>query len=210
MLNEINKMLSLTFEIEGLLMMTAERGDMTPPEVYNLIRSKIDRLQMLSATTRNDIPESLNSEISGSENERSLDIDRSYDPVTPVPETDFDAHEPIRDIDHISEGTTITNADILPDGANSITPQVEDIDQKITVSHTAEDIRRNMALNDKFLFRRELFNGDEELFSQTLSLISAMSNMDEVNDYLLNDLCFDLSDPAVSRFSEIIYNSLFK
>lgn len=61
-----------------------------------------------------------------------------------------------------------------------------------------------MALNDKFLFRRELFGGNDDAFNETLQIVSDMNNIDEIRDYLVNDLCFDSESPTVKRFIEVI------
>lgn len=68
------------------------------------------------------------------------------------------------------------------------------------------DIRRNLTLNDKFMFKRELFNDSTEEFNDTLDLISAMSSYDEALEYLCDDLAWDPEAPAVKEFLNLAAN----
>lgn len=68
------------------------------------------------------------------------------------------------------------------------------------------DIRRNLTLNDKFMFKRELFNDSIEEFNDTLDLISAMNSYDEALEYLCDDLAWDPENPAVKEFLNLAAN----
>jgi len=92
--------------------------------------------------------------------------------------------------DAISESSTI-NQDL-----ESCTEEI------VAEPQTPKSIK--MALNDKFLFRRELFGGNDDAFNETLQIVSDMNNIDEIRDYLVNDLCFDSESPTVKRFIEVI------
>lgn len=59
-------------------------------------------------------------------------------------------------------------------------------------------------LNDKFRFRRELFNGDDEDFADTLSLLAHMPSYDEAVDFLTNDLLWDKRNIVVNDFFAIL------
>lgn len=63
-------------------------------------------------------------------------------------------------------------------------------------------------INDKFRFRRELFNGDIEDFADTLDLLARMPSYDEAVDYLTNDLLWDTRNPAVEEFFEILKKNM--
>lgn len=68
------------------------------------------------------------------------------------------------------------------------------------------DIRRNLTLNDKFMFKRELFNDSIEEFNDTLDLISAMSSYDEALEYLCDDLAWDPDNATVKEFLNLAAN----
>jgi uncharacterized protein YoxC len=53
-----------------------------------------------------------------------------------------------------------------------------------TVRQPVRDIAKAIAINDRFLFIRELFEGDTSLFSQTIDKLNTMSNIDEAKKYM--------------------------
>ncbi len=185
MVHDINKLLSLTLELEGLLLMLRERGDMAPQEVDSLIVSKISNLNSLISTDKSETEGIYRPEDRGefaSENTQPTSV------CTP--------EKNINEPEEVSQSQE--NASAAPDENKSISE-----------AHSV-DIRKSLTLNDKFLFRRELFNGDEGLFSETLSLLGSMTDINDIKDYLYNDLCFDPNDPNVIRFIEIIQSVITK
>lgn len=60
------------------------------------------------------------------------------------------------------------------------------------------------SVNDRYRFRRELFNFDDEEMEETLNALSQVSGIDEAIDYLSNDLCWDMEDETVRDFIDII------
>jgi len=66
------------------------------------------------------------------------------------------------------------------------------------------DIRKTMTLNDKFLFKRELFNGNEAELNDTLELLASMHSFDEATEYIYDDLQWDSENPTVKDFMDII------
>lgn len=59
-------------------------------------------------------------------------------------------------------------------------------------------------LNDRFRFRRELFEGDDADFTETLKLLADMDSYAEACDYLYNDMMWDKTDPNVADFMAIV------
>lgn len=66
------------------------------------------------------------------------------------------------------------------------------------------DLRRYLTLNDKFRFRRELFGGSDEELNDTLDLISSMRSIEEVDEYLFDDLAWDSGNAVVKEFRSIV------
>lgn len=71
---------------------------------------------------------------------------------------------------------------------------------------TRGDIRANLTLNDKFLFKRELFEGNERELNETLDLISSMGSLEEAEEYIFHDLAWDPDSAVVKEFHGLIYN----
>ena len=56
------------------------------------------------------------------------------------------------------------------------------------------------SINEKYKFKKELFNNSDVDFNNTLALIVSMENYEEAEDFFVNDENFDLSDPVVNEF----------
>ena len=66
------------------------------------------------------------------------------------------------------------------------------------------DITAAFSINDRFLFLRELFNGDKQKFDDTISQLQVMHNIDEVGDHLASELEWDMSDEIVKEFLRLV------
>ncbi|MDR0692583.1 MAG: hypothetical protein LBF69_06055 [Prevotellaceae bacterium] len=71
-------------------------------------------------------------------------------------------------------------------------------DPAITMRQPIHDIAKAIAINDRFLFIRELFAGDATLFSQTVNKLNTMSNIEEAKNYIQDVVknWDDTSEPA--------------
>ena len=77
---------------------------------------------------------------------------------------------------------------------------------EMPVRRETPDLRRAFTLNDKFLFRRELFGDSDAEFADTLDLLGAMGSLDEAREYLIQDLQWDEENPVVADFLAIVTN----
>ena len=68
----------------------------------------------------------------------------------------------------------------------------------------AKELRKALSLNDRFRFRRELFGNSDIRMNETLSLIDAMQSYEEAEDFILNDLNWDVENPDVAEFMKIV------
>lgn len=66
------------------------------------------------------------------------------------------------------------------------------------------DLRKSFTLNDKFLFRRELFGGSDQEFYDTIDLLTAMNSLDEAREYIFDDLQWDPENEVVKDFMDIV------
>jgi hypothetical protein len=92
-----------------------------------------------------------------------------------------------------------------PDVDDDVEEEIDEVDEDEPTSvphHGAASIV--FTLNDRFRFRRELFGNSEAEMADTVNLLSAMSSMSEVEDYLLNDLEWDADNQEVQDFMAIV------
>ena len=59
-------------------------------------------------------------------------------------------------------------------------------------------------INDRFRFRRSLFHGDNPSFLNALSVIESVDSFQQAEDYMADDLQWDLENKEVKLFSKII------
>ena len=69
-------------------------------------------------------------------------------------------------------------------------------------------ILKAFTLNDKFRFRRELFNGDDSSFNDTLSIIADMPCYEDACDFIYNDMMLDAKNTDVADFMAILAENM--
>lgn len=62
------------------------------------------------------------------------------------------------------------------------------------------------SINERFRFRKELFNNSDADFNNTLALVASMEDYEEAEDYFLNEEEFDRNNPVVKEFLWLIKN----
>ncbi|MCH5227634.1 MAG: hypothetical protein J1F16_07475 [Muribaculaceae bacterium] len=59
-------------------------------------------------------------------------------------------------------------------------------------------------VNDRFRFKKELFENSDAEFNNTLALLASMEDYNEAEDYFINEEGFDPTNPVVKEFLLII------
>ena len=85
----------------------------------------------------------------------------------------------------------------------------EESKEEIKVNTTPKDIYKVFTINDKFLYRRELFGNSDAQYREALELISRMDSFEEVQDYFLNDLGWNPEDENAKCFLDTIDKKYF-
>lgn len=60
------------------------------------------------------------------------------------------------------------------------------------------------SINERFRFRKELFENSDADFNNTLALVASMEDYEEAEDYFLNEEGFDSKNPIVIEFLDVI------
>jgi TolA-binding protein len=66
----------------------------------------------------------------------------------------------------------------------SINDTIAKPEPTLTMRQPIRDIAKAIAINDRFLFIRELFEGDATLFAQTIDKLNTMSNIEEAKKHM--------------------------
>lgn len=65
-------------------------------------------------------------------------------------------------------------------------------------------LKSAFSLNDRFLYARELFEGNMKMFDSTLDFIEGIEEYSIIEDYFYNELEWDPENMAVASFMEIL------
>lgn len=60
------------------------------------------------------------------------------------------------------------------------------------------------SVNERFRFKKELFDNSDTNFNNTLALVASMDTYDEAEEYFLNEEHFDKNDQVVAEFLNVI------
>jgi hypothetical protein len=66
------------------------------------------------------------------------------------------------------------------------------------------DIKAAIGIGDRFLFIKELFNGDNEKFNQTITLLNGMEKYEMALQYLTETFNWDTEETTVHQFLNIV------
>lgn len=233
--DNLEELLELAFEMEGLITLMLKREDMTPDNVKNLLQRKASKFSELLGveTAVENIPvHSIEPPVDFEERVvistvEAIPEDTDKETVTEsVVEDVVDEELPVEKVNEEEAVEEIADSalfeeeeDAQPESPGVSAPETEvDVPEKVieekeeitetTVSEVLNDVLSRktpvFTLNDKFRFRRNLFNESDEEFAGTLRIISEMKSMEEVEDYLYNDLCFEPDNEDVKAFIDII------
>ena len=198
-----NSLIRLNIELEGLLRILADRDN---ADARALLEAKFAQysdllhLYLAQETPMQSVP------APAIEPEQPVAPEPEAVPATePVP-------EPIYEV--ASEPEVIVEPEPVPVQAPIIVPapEPEPIPEPEPAQPTRTAVNTRLlkafTLNDKFRFRRELFNGDDDDFADTLSLLAHMPSYAEAADYLTNDLLWDTRNPNVEDFLAILKENM--
>lgn len=193
------KLMDNCLEIEGLLSLLIQRGDKVPEHLFSLLENKSENLfnsiRDLKPAGQQDISVSEEQIAESADFEETEDADIKPE-ASQVPEIN---PAPAEETDGIHQIEKKIDSD-----ENEIQNPVAEDDDKKAIEPTAECVNTihplKFSLNDRYRFRRELFNFSDEEMDEAIEAVSSMNSMEEVEDYFFNDLCWDPENPDVRDF----------
>ena len=75
-------------------------------------------------------------------------------------------------------------------------------------SKPIKNIESAIGLNDKFLFVRELFKGDSELYTKTIARLNAASDFNDAYNFINNNFNWDMDSYPVQKLLELVRRKL--
>lgn len=190
--NNIEQLTQLTAEMEGLLYVIAKRDSQ---ELRNQLSAKYHQfttlMEGLLAVDTNYAPYVEEAKCDEAE-------DAEVTPETIAATEAIDADQVINDISDDNEMSTLH-------AIETEQPSNLRVDQMLA-QREAQNLRKAYTLNDKFRFRRELFNNDDDLFGKTLDTLQQMQTYTQAVEYVENEFGWDLENEEVADFMATVKN----
>lgn len=193
------------YEIEGIIALLKERGQDAPQDIYRLLRNKTHELcemvdnigvqHVSTAVVRHGEPAPVAESVKDSGVTET--IPENYTLNQQVDNCIYIGNVLTENINVAADNTTISN---------DVEESQEFAAEQIMSLQNPNDIRKEFSINDRFRFRRELFGNSDTEMSDTLNLISAMTNLCEVEEYFYHDMEWDMDNEEVHDFMSIIAN----
>jgi len=89
-----------------------------------------------------------------------------------------------------------------------IEPKIEISVAKPTFQNKDLDLKQAVSIADRFRFNRELFDGNGEKLSKALADFNEMETLEQAQNYIVKNFKFDLENPVVQSFIEILKRKL--
>lgn len=218
--SQISALLDATYELEALLSLSQIRQG-APERIADLIRMKADIIVALAYDGKQDPDIATPAlETDNTSDTYSLEEDEKEE-VIPTDETES-TEEYIVEEESANPAEETTPEDAAETEAEpeeeeedeaepeeEVTEIVETPPTPAVMPKTGTDIsvlQRLFSLNDKFRFRRELFNGNDEEFTATLQMIAKCDTLTDAEAYIYSDLQWDPDSEAVKAFIGVIAN----
>lgn len=211
----IEELITLNYELEGLLYLALHRGDDTPEKVWEMISEKIDSLkagidiresEAAPVTEETGEEPAVMTEIIVEKEEpvifeqETQEEETGEEEVVAVEET-----VPAEEVTLASEPATIVEQPApAEEPVTEAAPVAElRLDEKLA-RQNSRDLRKAFSLNDRFRFRRELFGNSDERMNEALHAVESMATIDEAHDYFYNSLGLDKTSTDVADFIAVI------
>lgn len=214
---DIDRMIDLSLELEGLLFLKSNRTD-TPEQTDELIRRKVKSLaELASIACISDIPDNTaiaecgDDECPGGNNDSQGEEDelQGYGDESCEEEKVNESEEETEDSYVIED-----EEDEIPVNPKQVKTVISDpcVEPEVTdvkVERTEESGRPRVSapvfsVNDRFFFARELFDGNLQALDSALRDAASLDSVEEAEDYFCAQRGFDAENTVVQDFLAII------
>ena len=204
--SSIAKVLSHVYELEGLLLVAVKHGAETPKMVYDRIHLVAQEVNGMAQLLEYKEPPKAQPVVvpaapAPEPEPAPVPAPQPAPQPEPVPEPQ-PAPEPVPE--PAPEPEPVVESIPAPQQPQVAEPQsVLRVDEQLQ-RHLSRNLRGALSINDRFRFKRNVFNDSEALMEQTFDRIERMSSEQQARDYLINILHRDENDPDVADFLKII------
>lgn len=172
----IKEMLDKAIEIEGLIRIV--RDGKPSPETYTLLIKKSEEIAALAKSLTEE-------------------TDKVEDKKTAIEDDDI--------MLSLDDGKVESEDDMCDKSKAEIIFNTKETQQQpATEKKEVCNLRSAFSLNDRFLYSRELFDGDMKMFDSTLRQLEGIEDFSVVEDYFYNEMDWNPEDEYVKSFMETL------
>lgn len=214
----IDDILTSLYELEGLLLVAKRRGAGTP----DAVSERIEGLSAAIARCCAEMSSVKETPVQESQPEPEVVPVEDREPDDDITVEFIEAEDEPEKVDEVPEQSDVQPTTLIepqeerqPESlqqpqqpvVQSIQTSSEPISVEQQVQRTmSRDLRKAFSLNDRFRFRRELFENNEVTMNNALDLIEAMKSYNEAEEYFFEDLGWDNESDEVKDFMAIVRN----
>ena len=198
---DLNNLLDSIYELEGLVHLAISRDD-NPASLPELITRKGVELASLARI----VSQSENSPVVVAQGTAVFDSTPEPEVKIMVEDTSESNDEPMYD-EPMYDDSTEEEAPVIHIEETVVENEAfTEAPLKHPVAQERFEPRGRLvfSINDRYRFKRELFNNSDAEFNTTLALVASMENYDEAEDYFLGELQWDPANQDVTDFLEIL------
>lgn len=96
--------------------------------------------------------------------------------------------------------------DVLQKGKSALNEKMtrKSNDKDMKFAKPVTDVKKAFGINDRFLFQRELFGGNADLFNHTLDQINGMSSFEDARSFLMSNFDWDMESETADTFLNLV------
>lgn len=190
------EILDTLYELEGLLLLSKERGGITP-EFKSLIEAKTRKiLRLLEDSQSEGLKAESETEILQTQDQKPA----TANPAPEVREAEPEAQEPEPEVQKAEPGARETDPEV-----REAKPEVQGPEPETATPETPTKSRRlRLSLNDRLRFSRTLFSGNTEALDRCLTFVESLPEREDVEDYFFSELEWDPTDRETAEFVEMV------
>ncbi len=200
-MTDYDQLIHLNVELEGLLKVLRDRDSI---EARSLLSRKfsdytrmVNELLQEPAPTHTPQPEAQKPIADEVHDAKEVEADANYVEVKDQ-EAVSDEVEP--EMDAATEAIERGQREAMHTREEPAHPAPQTLGETIH----ATSLATAFTLNDKFRFVRDVFNGNDADFTETVNVLQEMTSYKEAYQYLVEDLQLDPEEPAVADFIDVV------
>ncbi len=190
-MTDIRQLIHQSIEIEGLLKVLLDRND--DHHAADVLAARFEAF----VQNMNSFIQDLRAGESSSDPHLEEVKDQEAEEPEVVPETEAATHA-------LVEGARKEEETV----AEAIAEPKLESEELASERREMPPLRTALTLNDKFYFIREVFDGNEKDFNDTLEVLDGMDSYAEAEDYITGDMMLDGNAPGVRAFLDFLSKNM--